>query len=252
MNRYFIELSYFGKKFNGWQIQKNAANTVQQVVQESLSTVLQEQIEVVGCGRTDTGVHAKNYIAHFDTGKENLHTETRKWLHKLNQVTGSDIAFYDIRKVKNEVSARFDALSRTYNYFIHRKKDPFLADYSWQCGIELDIKAMNEAAACLMNYQDFTSFSKVNTQTFTNNCVIYKANWTEENNKLVFTISADRFLRNMVRAIVGTLVEVGEHKITVDRFKEIIESKNRSNAGKSVPAHGLYLVEIKYPENIYL
>ncbi len=252
MNRYFLELSYFGKNFNGWQIQKNAVNTVQQVVEESLSTVLQEKIEVVGCGRTDAGVHAKNYIAHFDSEKDDLHLETRKWLHKLNQITGRDIAFHSIKKVKNEASARFEAHSRTYHYFIHKLKDPFLCDYSWLCKVDLDVKLMNEAASCLLQYEDFTSFSKVNTQTFTNNCTIHKAFWKEENDKLIFTISANRFLRNMVRAIVGTLVAVGEKKITIDQFKEIIESKNRSNAGKSVPAHGLYLVEIIYPEDIYL
>lgn len=252
MNRYFLELSYFGKNFNGWQIQKNAVNTVQQVVEESLSTVLQEKIEVVGCGRTDAGVHAKNYIAHFDSEKDDLHLETRKWLHKLNQITGRDITFHNIKKVKKEASARFEAHSRTYHYFIHKHKDPFLYDYSWLCKVDLDIKLMNEAASYLLQYEDFTSFSKVNTQTFTNNCTIHKAFWKEENDKLIFTISANRFLRNMVRAIVGTLVAVGEKKISIEQFKEIIESKNRSNAGKSVPAHGLYLVEIIYPEDIYL
>jgi tRNA pseudouridine38-40 synthase len=251
VSRYFIHLSYFGKNFNGWQVQKNSERTVQQCVQEALSTVFQEPIEVVGCGRTDAGVHAKSYYAHFDSAKDNLHIEKKKWLNKLNKVISPDIAFYDLRKVKEDASARFEAVSRSYQYFIHAYKDPFLTELSWQMGIELDIAAMNEAAQILFEYRDFTSFSKVNTQTHTNNCEIFQACWGKKDNRLVFHISANRFLRNMVRAIVGTLLQVGEKKISIKEFREIIESKNRSNAGKSVPAHGLYLTEIVYPGEIF-
>lgn len=251
VTRYFLKLSYFGKNYNGWQVQKNTSATVQEHIQNNLSTILQEKIEIVGCGRTDTGVHAKQYYAHFDSGKDDLQQNKQHWLFKLNKISAADIAFHDLQKVNNTASARFDAISRTYEYYIHQHKNAFLIDYSWLCGIDFNLEKMNEAAAYLLEVEDFTSFSKVNTQAHTNNCKLYMAYWKKENDKLIFTIKANRFLRNMVRAIVGTLLDVGEEKINLEEFKSIVQSKNRNKAGKSVPAHGLYLTEIEYPNTIF-
>jgi tRNA pseudouridine38-40 synthase len=252
VSRYFLHLAYFGKNYNGWQVQKNSVHTVQQAVEEALEMILRGKIEVTGCGRTDTGVHASSFFAHFDTEKEGLHTEKEKWLRKFNRVISPDIVFYDIRKVKEEANARFDALTRSYRYCIHTRKNPFLQDHSTEITVPLDLDAMNEAAQVLFDYEDFTSFSKVHTQTHTNNCKIYKAEWHVKNDRLLFEITANRFLRNMVRAIVGTLLMVGEKKIGVKEFREIIESKNRGNAGKSVPARGLYLTEVNYPNELFI
>ena len=233
-------------------MQKNTAATVQEHIQNNLSTILQEKIEIVGCGRTDTGVHAKQYYAHFDTEKSDLQQNKQHWLFKLNKISSPDIAFHDLQKVHESASARFDALSRTYEYHIHQQKNVFLVDYSWLCSIDFNLEKMNEAASYLLNVEDFTSFSKVNTQTHTNNCKVFIAVWKKENDKLIFTIKANRFLRNMVRAIVGTLLDVGEGKTNLEEFKNIVQSKNRNNAGKSVPAHGLYLTEIEYPTTIFI
>lgn len=252
MNRYFLQLSYFGKNFNGWQAQKNIASTVQEIIEKNLSIVLQEQIEIVGCGRTDAGVHAKDYFAHFDSAKSDLAINKYLWLNKLNRICPADIAFHDLIKVQEDASARFQAISRTYEYHIHKKKNVFLTEQSWLCAVDFDVNKMNEAAAYLLEVTDFTSFSKVNTQTHTNNCTVTIANWKQEGNRLVFTIKANRFLRNMVRAVVGTLLDVGEGKTSIDEFKQIVQSKNRSSAGKSVPAHGLYLTHIEYPETIFI
>lgn len=252
MSRYFLHLAYFGKNFNGWQVQKNSETTVQQVIQDALSTIFQEEIEIVGCGRTDTGVHAKSYYAHFDSEKKDLHAEKDKWLNKLNKLCSADVAFYDLVVVRQESSARFDAVSRAYEYHINKIKDPFVQDLSWHYAVNLDVKAMNSAAKILFEYEDFSCFSKSNTQTHTNNCKIFRAEWERNSDKLVFHISANRFLRNMVRAIVGTLVMVGEGKIDENEFRKIIESKSRSKAGKSVPAEGLFLAEIVYPKEIFI
>jgi tRNA pseudouridine38-40 synthase len=248
--RYFIRLSYLGTNYCGWQIQPNGP-TVQDVLNKAFSTVLQETIEITGAGRTDTGVHASYFIAHFESINENLN-ENNKLLKKINGILPFDIAVQEIIKVKPDAHARFDATSRTYNYYIHQKKDPFLVETSWYFPYKLDIKKMNEAAEILSQFTDFTSFSKLHTDVKTNNCKIVSAKWTTEDYKIVFTIKADRFLRNMVRAIVGTTIEIGKGKIDLEEFVQIIENKNRSEAGMSVPPHGLFLSEIDYPDTIFL
>lgn len=248
-SRYFIKLSYKGTNYHGWQIQPNAI-TIQEVLNKAFTTILREEIELTGAGRTDTGVHALNYIAHFDSQTKNLELDS-KLLFKINSFLPCDIVVHTIQKVNNDAHARFDAVSRTYNYYINYTKDPFLLETSYYYSQELDIVKMNEASKLLMDYTDFTSFSKLHTDVRTNNCKIIEANWIKDNHKIIFTISADRFLRNMVRAIVGTLFDIGRNKLSIDDFTHIIESKNRSDAGASAPAHGLFLSKIIYPENIY-
>ncbi len=245
MQRYFLQISYKGKNYHGWQIQENAIS-VQSVLNERISIALQEDVYVVGAGRTDTGVHAEYYILHFDTRKDIA--DSASFIDKINKLLPADIAAYNLFKVHREANSRFDALSRTYEYRITRKKNPFLTDLAWYYRYPLDVKKMNEAANILFDYEDFTSFSKTGTQVKTNLCKIYEANWfLQENDLLIFRIKADRFLRNMVRAITGTLIDVGREKISLDDFRAVIESKNRSNAGFSVPAHGLFLTDIEYP-----
>jgi tRNA pseudouridine38-40 synthase len=247
--RYFIELSYNGTNYHGWQIQQNAVS-VQEVLNKSLSTVLRQPIETLGCGRTDTGVHAKEFFAHFDfeSMDRELWTmdETNTILRSLNSILPKDIAIKSIFPVAPGAHARFDATLRSYEYHIHFNKDPFKNGYSWELRDKPDVDLMNKAAAIIMEYTDFSCFSKSNTQVKTNNCKISKAEWVVKDDGIVFHISADRFLRNMVRAIVGTLMMVGKHEIEPDTVRAIIESKNRSNAGMSVPAGGLYLTEVKY------
>jgi tRNA pseudouridine38-40 synthase len=250
-HRYFIKLSYAGTAYHGWQVQENTAFTVQQVLNEKLSMILRHTVEATGCGRTDTGVHAREFYAHFDTQIDDMHKNAAHWIYKLNSVLPDDVAIQDILKVKDDAHARFDATSRTYEYIIARQKDPFLKGWGWQFWKDLDVDAMNKAAKALFDYQDFSAFSKSRTQVKTNNCTILQARWEERDHALVFTVQANRFLRNMVRAIVGTLVEVGQKKISVEQLKEIIEGRNRSDAGASVPACGLYLVRIEYPERIF-
>jgi len=252
LQRYFIKLSYNGNAYNGWQIQDNTSATVQQTINEALSMVLNEPITVTGCGRTDTGVHAKEFYAHFDCSKTTLLPEHDKWLYKFNQVLPSDIAIEQIIAVKQDASSRFDAVSRTYQYSICKHKNPFMVGRTYIVNTDFDIDEMNKAASALFDYTDFSAFSKSNTQTFTNDCKIYKAQWKQENDTLLFTITANRFLRNMVRAIVGTLLEVGKGKLSITEFKKIIESKQRSNAGVSVLACGLYLVKVEYPQNYFI
>ena len=243
MNRYFLQLSYKGTRYFGWQRQPNAVS-VQEVMEKTLSTVLREDIAVVGAGRTDTGVHASFYVLHFDISNEIQ--EPEKLVYHLNRFLPGDIAVQKIRKVENDFHARFSAISRTYKYFISTVKDPFQTETSFQYTGYLDVEMMNEAALVLFEYHDFTSFSKLHSDVKTNNSKIFQAEWQTEGNMLVFTIKADRFLRNMVRAIVGTLLEVGKGKIIVDDFRKIIELKNRRAAGTSAPAHGLFLVDIEY------
>ena len=259
--RYFITLSYNGTRYHGWQIQPNG-DSVQQRLQEALSTLLRQPIEVIGAGRTDTGVHAKMMVAHFDFSQQGeMKNEKLKiknevngqWsmvndiVYKLNKLLPQDIAVQDVRQVPDDMHARFSATARTYHYFIHTHKDPFLFAYSWQVPYKLDFELMNQAAQVLLVYKDFTSFSKVNTDTKTNLCDIKEAYWSEvAPGQWRFTITANRFLRNMVRAIVGTLVEVGRGRITVDDMRRIIEAKDRCSAGESVPGKGLFLVDIKY------
>ncbi|MDG1040455.1 MAG: tRNA pseudouridine(38-40) synthase TruA [Polaribacter sp.] len=240
--RYFIELSYFGKNYHGWQIQPDA-NSIQEELNKAISIVLQEEISVVGAGRTDTGVHALQMFAHFDSQTildENI-------VFKLNSVLPADIVVLDVQITSEEKHARFDALSRSYEYKIWLGRNPFLLETTWQLSHQqLDIKAMNEAAKILLEFENFQAFSKVKTDVKTFNCKVTNAVWIENENQLTFHISANRFLRNMVRAIVGTLVDVGKHKITKEDFRNIILSKNRANAGLSVPAKGLFLTEITY------
>lgn len=248
--RYFIQLSYLGTNYCGWQIQPNEP-TVQEVLNTAFSTILQEKIEITGAGRTDTGVHASYYIAHFESLNTLLHND-QKILLKINGFLPIDIAVQKIIQVLPDAHARFNATSRTYNYFIHQQKDPFIVDTSWFLPYKLDIQKMNDACNLLLQFTDFTSFSKLHTDVKTNNCKIFRAQWIRDDYKLIFSIKADRFLRNMVRAIVGTMIDVGRGKINLEDFVQIIESKNRSEAGMSVPAHGLFLVDIEYPTEIFL
>ncbi len=247
--RYFIKLSYKGTQYCGWQVQENAI-TVQQKINEVLSVLLQKSIDTVGCGRTDTGVHATDFYAHFDT--EVSFESKEKLLYRMNKILPKDIAVIDIIPVTENAHARFDAIKRTYKYYICKTKNPFLQDTAWYFTQDLDLIAMNAAARQLFNYADFSAFSKSNTQTKTNNCKIYEAEWIRLDDKFVFTICADRFLRNMVRAIVGTLIEVGTAKITIDQFCKIIEAKDRTKAGQSAPAEGLFLEKVEYPRTLFL
>jgi len=240
--RYFIKLAYNGTPYHGWQYQPNASS-VQETLNKAISTVLNSEISIMGAGRTDTGVHAKEMYAHFDFETP---FDIPNIVHKLNSFLPKDVVVYNIIAVPDEAHARFDALKRTYEYHINTFKDPFLQEQSWYFHQKLDVELMNKAAKLLFNHIDFQCFSKVNTDVNTFDCTIFEANWKQINNQLVFTISANRFLRNMVRSIVGTLVNVGLHKITLDDFNTIIKNKNRDKAGFSVPAHGLYLTEIEY------
>lgn len=247
--RFFIYFSYKGTAYHGWQIQPNGIS-VQEVLAKALSTILRTEVEITGAGRTDTGVHAKLMIAHFDSEKElpaGIDLTT-----KLNSFLPCDIAVYKIVEVQPDAHARFDAISRRYEYHIVTEKNVFKKELAARESFQLDFEAMNAAAATLKEYRDFTSFSKLHTDVKTNNCSITHAEWTRQADEWVFTIQADRFLRNMVRAIVGTLFEVGRHKMTVEEFRAVIEAQNRCKAGVSVPAHGLYLVDIKYPDDIFL
>ena len=240
--RYFIELSYKGTNYHGWQIQPDASS-VQEEITKALATILQEKILLIGAGRTDAGVHASQMFAHVDTVKK----LTDDYVHKLNAILPNDIVIKSIKEVSGETHARFDAVSRTYEYRILIGRDPFLLDTTWQLHQKnLQIEKMNEAANLLFKYEDFESFSKVKTDVNTFNCTIMKAVWIKEDKHLIFHIKANRFLRNMVRAIVGTLLEVGLGKKTIEDFRNIIESKKRSEAGLSVPAKGLFLTEVCY------
>jgi tRNA pseudouridine38-40 synthase len=248
--RYFIELAYDGTNYHGWQTQPNAV-AVQEVLDKALSTVLREPIETLGCGRTDTGVHAKEFFAHFtpQSPEGGVFDEVvlNNMVRSLNSILPRDIAIKNIIPVHFDAHARFDATLRSYQYHIHFNKDPFKNNYSWLLRDQPDLELMNQAVGIIMEYIDFSCFSKSNTQTKTNNCKITRAEWVREGDGIVFHISADRFLRNMVRAIVGTLIMVGRKEIEPEAVRQIIESKDRSNAGSSVPACGLYLTEVKYP-----
>ncbi|KLT65929.1 tRNA pseudouridine(38-40) synthase TruA [Pedobacter sp. BMA] len=243
--RYFIQIAYDGSLYHGWQIQPNAV-TVQELLDKAMSTYYRQPVETLGCGRTDTGVHATDFYAHFDV----VYIPEEKVLLAvagINAMLPYQIAAKSIIPVADDAHARFDATSRAYKYYVHFEKDPFKLNRSWLVKDRLDVDLMNQAAALLFDYTDFSCFSKSNTQTFTNNCKIMQASFEEKDGSLIFTIQADRFLRNMVRAIMGTLVRIGKHEIGLEDFKTIIESRNRSNAGQSVPACGLYLVKVEYP-----
>ena len=238
--RYFIYVSYDGARYHGWQIQPNGIS-VQEVLNKALSTLLHESIEVTGAGRTDAGVNASLMVAHFDTE----HEADEQLVYRLNKFLPQDVAIQKIVPVKPDAHARFSATSRTYHYYIITEKSPF-KHYAYRFPQPLDFEKMNEAAQALSEYTDFTSFSKLHTDVKTNNCRITHAQWTREGDQWVFTITADRFLRNMVRAIVGTLVEVGRHKITIEQFCQVIERKDRCAAGTSMPGHALFLWDIEY------
>lgn len=248
MQRYFIEIAYNGKNYHGWQVQPNAIS-VQAVLNDCLTKLLNDEIHVIGAGRTDSGVHAKQLFAHFDLVKKVK--DITQFLSRLNSFLPNDIVAKSLQEVGVEAHARFDATARTYEYFVSQQKNPFQKDLSYLVYKPINIEVMNLVARRLFDFKDFTSFSKLDTQTKTNNCKIMQAYWEERDGLLVFTIQADRFLRNMVRAIVGTLLEVGLGKMTEDEFIKVIESKDRSNAGASVPAHALYLIEVSYPKNFF-
>jgi len=248
--RYFIFISYKGTSYHGWQIQPDSV-TVQQILEESLSVVLNEKISTIGAGRTDTGVHATFFCAHFESISPDL-TESWNLVFRLNQYLPSDISVNSIKKVVPDANARYSAVSRTYKYYISKVKDPFFDNSSWYLHGKINISAMNEACKMLYNYSDFTSFSRLHSGTKSNICKIYNAGWEESDNRLIFTIKADRFLRNMVRAIVGTMVDLGFGKLNLIEFEEIILARDRCKAGKSAPAKGLFLVDIEYPEEIFI
>lgn len=246
--RYFIEIAYNGKNYFGWQRQPKQMS-VQQVIEESLSTLLREDIKITGAGRTDAGVHAKQLFAHFDFEAIN---NTKALVFRINSFLPKDISVVNIFQVKDNAHARFDAVAREYEYVISLRKDPFSQDFAYQLNKIPDVDLMNKTSELLFNHIDFQCFSRSKTDVKTYNCVISKARWELIDNKLTFTISADRFLRNMVRAIVGTLLDVGFGKTSAEDFQAILNSKNRSKAGASAPAHGLYLTKVKYPEEIFL
>lgn len=246
--RYFIELSYNGKAYHGWQIQPNAIS-VQEVLEKGLSTLLKEPIATMGAGRTDAGVHATQLFAHFDT--ETLF-DIKTLIYKLNSFLPEDIAIKSIFKVKANSHARFHATSRQYLYRIALEKNPFNKEQAFLLKPKLNIDKLKAATKILLDYKDFQCFSKSNTDVKTYHCNIMKAEWSLVENELHFIIKADRFLRNMVRAIVGTLINIGIDKIEVETLHDIIKSKNRSEAGFSVPAHALYLTKIEYPDSIKL
>ena len=249
MFRYFIYFSYDGAAYHGWQVQPNA-KTVQQVLEEALATIVREPVPVVGAGRTDAGVNALCMVAHADFTRE---IDAGQLVYKLNRILPPDIAVSDIRRVKDDAHARFDALSRRYNYRVVTAKSPFARRYACRVHGEIDFEAMNKAAEILYEYNDFTSFSKLHTDVKTNNCKVKYAAWRKVGEcEWVFEIEADRFLRNMVRAIVGTLLLVGRGKMSIDGFREVIEKKARGEAGDSAMGEALFLVCVEYPESLFL
>lgn len=248
--RYFLYISYRGTSYHGWQIQPGAV-TIQKTLDDCLSLILGEKITTTGAGRTDTGVHACFFCAHIDCFHDNLDNK-KDLLFRINRFLPKDISVNKIRKVKPDAHARFSAISRTYCYNITRVKDPFLEDLSWYLYGDLDVSLMNQACRILEGHIDFTSFSRLHTDVKTNNCKIFYSEWKDEGNKLTFTITADRFLRNMVRSIVGTMIEVGQGKLNLDDFNAIIDARNRCKARQSAPARGLFLTEIEYPETLFI
>lgn len=257
--RYFMRLAYNGTYFHGWQSQPNAVS-VQQTIEESLFTLLRKEVKITGAGRTDTGVHAKEMFAHFDV--DGLISNKEQFKGSLNSLMGNKIVVDEIKRVNDDAHARFDAISRTYKYFISYDKNPFLQNLAMFSHARFDMESMNEAASILKDTDDFTSFAKLHSDAKTNICQVTESSWKSlcENqeaypgffNGIVFTIKADRFLRNMVRAVVGTLLEVGRGKITIDDFDKIINKRDRCSAGTSVSPSGLYLWEVKYPSEIFI
>ena len=251
MNRYFIYLAYNGKNYCGWQTQPNGVS-VQETLEKALSTVLRTETSIVGAGRTDTGVHASQMVAHFDSEAECSYI-TIDLPEKLNKLLPKDIAIHQIVAVKPDAHARFDAVSREYKYYLTDAKDPFGHEFKYFHHYSFDMEKMNTLAKILFEYEDFTSFSKLHTDVKTNNCRISEAYWVRDDaTHFTFTITADRFLRNMVRAIVGTLLEAGRGKLDERGLRRIIEAKNRSVAGDSAPGHALFLHDVVYPEDIWV
>jgi tRNA pseudouridine38-40 synthase len=251
--RYFMRLAFNGTPFFGWQIQPENIS-VQEVIENALTLLLQksnedgqrERIAITGCGRTDTGVHARDFVAHFDFPEELVEEQRLKLVNKLNSFLPKEIVIYSIEPVADDAHARFDALDRTYRYYVNIRKDAFNFPYAHRVFEKLDVDKMNEAAQLLLKNEDFTSFSKVHTQVNNMRCHVTHAQWVERDGQLVFEITANRFLRNMVRAIVGTLLLVGKSKISVQDFQDIIEQKDRCKAGDSAPAHALFLENVRY------
>jgi len=250
--RYFLQLSFKGTGYHGWQEQSNSPDTVQEICNNALSKILKHPVKLAGAGRTDTGVHAEHFFAHFDSSNETLTIEKEKWIYKFNSVTPFTIAFQDIVKVKPDAHARFDAIARTYRYDIYTQKNPFLYNNALFYPHPLDLDKMNKACISLKEFKDFSSFKKTHSNNKSDTCSIKYAKWEMNGDKLSFTITADRFLRNMVRAIVGTMLNVGNGKVSHRDFSNIIEKKNRSHAGASVAACGLYLTKIEYPLEIFI
>ena len=245
--RYFIKLAYKGTNYHGWQVQPNAI-TVQELLNKSFSAIFRAPLEVVGAGRTDTGVHAEEFFAHVDIDND---FNPQEIIYKLNGLLPDDIVVYHIFKTKENAHARFDATSRSYEYRIFLGKNPFLTETAWQlCTTKFAVDKMNEAAEILKTHTNFKCFSRSNSDVRTYNCNIMQAGWKQNGQLLVFHITADRFLRNMVRAIVGTLIEIGKGKMTLEEFIQVIESENRRNAGPSAPAQGLFLTQVTYPKTI--
>jgi tRNA pseudouridine38-40 synthase len=242
--RFFIILSYDGTRYHGWQVQPNGPS-VQEKLQWALSTILRQDIQVTGAGRTDAGVHARMMVAHFDV--ETMDYELQDLTYKLNRLLPQDIAIQMMEPVSDEMHARFSATSRTYHYYIHTVKDPFLRAYSCELHYPLDFQLMNEAAAILMTYEDFGAFCKAHADVKTTLCHITAAQWHQTSpSSWYFEITANRFLRNMVRAIVGTLIDVGRGRLSLDDFRKVVEGKRRTEAGESMPANALFLEEVKY------
>ncbi|VXD20804.1 tRNA pseudouridine(38-40) synthase TruA [Marinoscillum sp. 108] len=246
--RYFLDISYRGTAFHGWQIQPNA-HTVQEEINRALSIILQQDISCLGSGRTDTGVHALQQIAHFDA---ELSDTLDQLQYRLNGLLPAEVSINSIRPVKPEAHARFDAVRRTYHYHLHRQKDPFKTGVSYFFSRSLEAAPIQEAIGLMKNWKNFQAFSKVHTDVNHFDCDIYEINWQETNEGYVFSVSANRFLRGMIRAMVGTLLEVGQGRLNQTDLKNILESGERSRAGRAVPAEGLFLTEVKYPESIYL
>ena len=246
MGRYFIHLAYNGANYNGWQTQPGLP-TVQQTLEKALTTLLRQPIAVVGCGRTDTGVHASDFYAHYDLNDPNDPKDLKDLVFKLNNFLPPDIVIYDIFPVADNAHARFDATARTYQYHVSDRRLPFRQGQYCRIYYKPDIEKMNEGARMLLEYEDFTSFAKLHTQVKTNICHLSEAHWDEVDDEWIFTIRSNRFLRNMVRSVTGTLLDVGRGKLTLDGLREIIERKDRCAAGVSMPACGLFLTKVEYP-----
>lgn len=245
--RYFLDISYNGSNYHGWQVQTNA-NSVQETIESAISKILTSSIQITGSGRTDTGVHAIQQVAHFDNNKS---FDTAQLVYQLNSMLPWDISINNCYLVPDEAHARFDAVERAYKYFIHQKKDPFVHGQSYYFKPVLDVQAIEKACEILKECEDFESFSKVKTDVTNFKCQILETGWEQTDQGYVFTISANRFLRGMVRAIVGTLIDVGQKKLTLQQFKKILEAKDRSEAGTNVPAQGLFLSRVVYPKEYY-